>query len=87
LLAISSGTASAQQMSLPGSFNVSANGGANYEITIAVPPGTAGMVPSLKLSYSSQNGNGIFGMGWSLSGLLSIGRCVQSMAQDGARGS
>jgi len=44
------------------------------------------MVPSLKLSYSSQNGNGILGMGWSLSGLLSIGRCAQSLAQDGQRG-
>jgi Possible hemagglutinin (DUF637) len=50
--------AGAQQMSLPGNFAVNSNGAATYDIAIAVPPGTAGMVPSLKLSYSSQNGNG-----------------------------
>ena len=81
------GTASAQQMSLPGKFNVTASGAATYDIAIAVPPGTAGMVPSLHLSYSSQGvGNGIVGVGWTLAGLPSIGRCAQTMAQDGIRG-
>jgi hypothetical protein len=81
------GTASAQQMTLPGSFAVNSNGAATYDIAIAVPPGIAGMVPSLKLSYSSQNGNGILGVGWMLSGLPSVARCAQTVAQDGARGS
>jgi Salmonella virulence plasmid 65kDa B protein/FG-GAP-like repeat/Insecticide toxin TcdB middle/N-terminal region len=80
------GAATAQQMSLPGNFAVNSNGAATYDIAIAVPPGTAGMVPSLKLSYSSQNGNGILGVGWTLSGLPSIARCAQTFAQDGVRG-
>jgi hypothetical protein len=62
------------------------NGAATYDIAIAVPPGTAGMVPSLKLSYSSQNGNGILGVGWTLSGLPSVSRCAQTFAQDHVRG-
>jgi hypothetical protein len=81
------GTASAQQMSLPGKFAVSSSGAATYDIAIAVPPGTAGMVPSLKLSYSSQGvGNGLLGASWTLSGLPSIGRCAKTMAQDGSVG-
>ena len=80
------GAAFSQQMSLPGNFAVNSNGAATYDIAIAVPPGTAGMVPSLKLSYSSQNGNGILGVGWTLAGLPSIARCAQTAAQDSVRG-
>jgi len=72
-------------MIVPGQFNVSATGAATYTIPIAVPPGTAGMVPALTLDYSSQNGDGIVGLGWSLNGLPSIGRCSSTFAQDGAR--
>jgi hypothetical protein len=87
LIAAVTGAAPAQQMSLPGNFSVSAGGAATYDIAIAVPPGTAGMVPSLKFSYSSQGvGNGLLGVGWSLSGLASIGRCAQTMDQDSVRG-
>lgn len=63
----------------PGSFNVSESGAANYGIHIAVPPGTAGMAPQLSLDYSSQSGNGVLGVGWSLSGLSVITRCGQSI--------
>jgi hypothetical protein len=73
-------------MSIPGKFSVGATGTANYSIPIAVAPGTAGMTPSLSLDFSSQGGNGIVGVGWSLSGLASIGRCPQTVAQDGANG-
>ena len=74
-------------MMLPGQFDVSASGASTYSIPIAVPPGTGGMVPSLSLEYSSQSGDGIMGLGWSLAGLPSIGRCPRTVAQDGIKGS
>lgn len=76
----------AQTMALPGKFDVNASGAATYTVPIAVPPGTAGMHPSLTLEYSSQGQNGIMGMGWSLGGLPSVTRCPQTVAQDGVRG-
>jgi RHS repeat-associated protein len=74
-------------MMVPGQFDVSAGGAATYSIPIAVPPGTAGTVPSLSLDYSSQSGDGIVGLGFSLSGLPSIGRCPRTLAQDSVHGS
>ena len=41
------------------------------------------MQPQVKLSYSSRSGNGLAGMGWSLSAGASISRCGQTAAQDG----
>lgn len=82
-----SGEVCAEPMLLPGSFDVSANGAAGYTIPIPALPGTAGMAPSLTLSYSSQSGNGLEGVGWSLGGFPAIGRCSRTMTQDGVRGS
>ena len=58
-------------------------GAAMYSIPIALPPGRNGVQPELALSYSSRSGNGIAGLGWSLSGLSSIHRCPKTTAQDG----
>jgi Insecticide toxin TcdB middle/N-terminal region/FG-GAP-like repeat/Salmonella virulence plasmid 65kDa B protein len=79
------------QMSLPGKFATTSTGGASYQIPIVVPPGTAGMVPSLSLEYSSQTGGsasgwlgaGLVGVGWTLAGIPAVGRCPQTVAQDG----
>jgi hypothetical protein len=70
----------------PGALTVDERGQASYEIPLSVPPGIAGMAPSLSLIYSSASGNGIAGLGWSLGGLSAIHRCARTLAQDGAVG-
>ena len=54
-----------------------------YTVPIAVPPGMAGMEPSISLGYSSQSGNGLAGVGWNIGGLSQISRCPTTMAQEG----
>lgn len=68
---------------LPGELSVSPGGNATYSMALTVPPGTAGMAPQLSLNYSSDRGNGILGLGWSLGGLSHIHRCGKTVAQDG----
>lgn len=79
--------ASSGTMALQGQFTVGQSGAGTYSIPIAVPPGTAGMAPTLSLQYSSQDGDGLLGMGWTLAGLPSIARCPRTLAQDGVVGS
>jgi RHS repeat-associated protein len=88
LLCVSAASAanSPPAMITPGQFNVGATGTFSYTIPIAVPPGTGGMVPALSLDYSSQNGDGLEGLGWTLSGVPSIGRCPRTIAQDALHG-
>ena len=74
------------QMLTPGQFLVSESGAATYSIPIQVSPGIAGMEPKLSLNYSSQSGNGLLGMGWSIGGLGGVSRCPRTIAQDGAKG-
>jgi Salmonella virulence plasmid 65kDa B protein len=45
---------------------VLSSGTGTFSVPIALPPGRAGVQPSLGLSYSSSSGNGDVGMGWSL---------------------
>lgn len=68
--------------SLPGDLMVSASGGAVYSIPIALPDGVAGMTPQLALSYNSQGGNGLLGLGWNLNGLSSISRTGKTIYHD-----
>lgn len=68
---------------LGGNFRVSESGAALYNLPIKVPAGTAGVAPSISLSYSSEGGNGIAGLGWSIGGVGSIARCRRSSLQDG----
>ena len=69
----------------PGQFSVD-QGVASYTVPIAVPPGVAGMEPSLGLQVSSPGSNGVAGLGGGLTGLSVISRCPATIAQDGFRG-
>ncbi len=69
-----------------GSFSVSPSGAATYTIPIWTPPGPNGVTPSLSLSYSSQGGNGLAGVGWGLAAVSSIERCNRTKHQDGNGG-
>jgi RHS repeat-associated protein len=68
---------------IPGSFTVDALGQASYSMPIEVPPGTAGMQPSLSVNYNSMTGNGILGVGFSLGGLSVITRDSCNFEPDG----
>ncbi|MCG6167536.1 RHS repeat-associated core domain-containing protein [Leptospira sanjuanensis] len=50
------------------------DGSASTSVSIELPPGTKGVIPDLSLSYNSNGGNGIVGMGWSLNGIHTISR-------------
>ena len=69
----------------PGSFDIS-NGAATYTIPIVGPPGTNGLAPALSLTYNSQRGNGLVGIGWGIGGLSVIHRCGATIAIDGFKG-
>lgn len=78
------GTHTATIGATPGTASVQ-GGAASYVIPIEAPPGRNGMQPGMSLAYDSRSGNGIAGMGWSLSGQSSIHRCPQTTAQDAGR--
>lgn len=68
---------------ISGKYSTTKSGQSAYHVPIKIPPGTAGMNPSISLSYVGNQRNGILGIGFSLNGLLSIDRVGQTMAQDG----
>lgn len=49
-------------------------GTGTYEVPLSLPKGPNDGRPELSLRYSTGHGNGAFGLGWRLSGLLSIQR-------------
>lgn len=54
---------------LPANWSISPSGQFTYTIPLDVPQGRAGMQPKLSLNYSSDVGNGLLGLGWSVSDL------------------
>jgi|GEM_PF-5922421 len=70
---------------LPGDARVDASGAASYVVPLEVIPGTGGVQPELALTYSSRGGNGLLGVGWSLSGLSSISRVGSNARFEGTQ--
>jgi hypothetical protein len=68
--------------SIDGQFRVDESGAATYSVDIFAAPGTAGVQPHISLNYSSNDGDGIAGPGWSIGGVSAITRCRQTVAQD-----
>lgn len=65
-------------------FAVSDMGATTYAIPIEVPQGICGLQPNISLAYNSQSGNGVCGMGFSISGISAITRIPRSLYYDGA---
>jgi len=87
LLALSSTlSAGAASMVTGSQFAVSESGAATLTIPIQVPRGIGGMEPQLSLDYSSSAGNGLLGIGWTLTGPSAITRCPKNITADGVRG-
>ncbi|MEO8223873.1 MAG: FG-GAP-like repeat-containing protein, partial [Gammaproteobacteria bacterium] len=64
-------------------FGVDPGGAATYTLPIAVAAGRGGLRPGLALRYSSHDGDGLAGLGFTVAGLSRIARCPQSIAVDG----
>jgi len=68
---------------IPISSSVSPSGAKCYNVPIEIVPGRQGFQPNISLSYNSQAGNGLVGMGWNISGLSSIERVNKNVFFDG----
>ncbi len=66
-----------------GEFRVDENGAATYVYPFDMPSGVAGVKPSVALSYSSQAGNAVAGVGWSLAAGSVVTRCRPTFFTDG----
>jgi hypothetical protein len=82
---VASPSAQAQYSATPTSFSVTDAGASSLSIPIYTPPMPGGMDVKLSLQYNSQASNGVFGVGWNLSGVSSITRCPKTIAEEGER--
>jgi hypothetical protein len=64
---------------IPGNWSVSPTGAASYTIPIQIAPGIRDIVPNLFINYNHQSGEGLLGLGWSLSGLSYISRVATNL--------
>jgi RHS repeat-associated protein len=64
--------------STPTEFDVTFGGAASYRVPLNLPAGAAGLKPVISMSYSSQLGNGVMGLGWKLdSSIARIESCYK----------
>jgi RHS repeat-associated protein len=69
-------------VSIGGEFRVNEMGAATYTVPVNLPAGTAGVVPPISISYSSQSQSGDMGLGWQLSSGGAVSRCRQTLQVD-----
>ncbi len=62
---------------------VNSGGSPSYTFPITVPPGIAGMTPTLAIGYTGAGPNGPLGYGWTLQGASMITRCPGSVLSSG----
>ena len=65
-----------------GALDVNPTGSVSYTIPITLPPDTKGFAPSVTVSYNSQAGNGIMGMGWNVAASSAISRTGKNQVFD-----
>jgi RHS repeat-associated protein len=82
LLIAANSTALAAVGLTPLTSDVSPRGEANLSIPIEVPPGVAGLQPTLELVYGHRVTSTLLGRGWMIAGLSSLTRCGRTWAQD-----
>ena len=63
--------------------DITSSGTPTYSASISVPPGIAGLAPSLVVTHVGAGVNGPLGYGWSLQGTSMITRCQGSIATSG----
>ena len=66
-----------------GDIAVGGDGQLQFSFPIALPPSINGVAPQMNLFYTSGNGTGIAGMGFSLSGITSIKRVGKNIEKNG----
>ncbi|MEO1272127.1 MAG: SpvB/TcaC N-terminal domain-containing protein, partial [Myxococcota bacterium] len=69
--------------SLPGALSVGPGGEAQYSLPFEFPAGRGGLTPTLSLTYRSDRGNGVAGVGWSLQGVSQLRRCPHTLRLNG----
>lgn len=72
--------------SINGALGTSASGAATYDIKLDLPASSYCPAPQIGISYNSQGGNGILGIGFTLTGLSSINRVPRTIYHDGKIG-
>jgi len=70
--------------STPGNVNITPSGAFNYSIPLSLPAGLGNNIPTLAVNYNHQSSQGIFGMGFQLSGLSTISRRYKNYYSDGS---
>src|SRR5688572_2474563 len=65
-----------------GHFSVNHNGAAEYDVPLWTPAARRGFGPKISLHYNSGAGNGLAGVGWSVTGFSSIMACGKTFAAD-----